>query len=273
MHCLALAGREILQPSRAGVEVTAPFALDLLGWKPSGKNKLGWPLVPNFADVDNAESMRIAAGVLDELAVDRGVPSAVPKDPGGPLEQAVCDHLGRSLPGRHPDRGWRVSRGTVITGFDQYAHLSEVHALVRANPGLRITIGMDYLIRPDVTVGLGGVATASGLPPLHAAISCKWTIRSDRVQNIRHECLQMIRHRRGRQPHLVTVTAEPLPSRLASIARGTGEVDAVYHIAYDALAASVAANANPDQADAWREVTGQRRVLSYELLIDTLASW
>ena len=38
--------------------------------------------------------------------------------------------------------------GTVITRFDQYAHLSEVHALVRANPGLRITIGTDYLIRP-----------------------------------------------------------------------------------------------------------------------------
>ena len=71
----------------------------------------------------------------------------------------------------------------------------------------------------------------------------------------------------------MTVTAEPLPSRLASIARGTGEVDAVYHIAYGALAASVTANANPDQANAWREVTGQRRVLSYELLIDTLASW
>jgi hypothetical protein len=48
------------------------------------------------------------------------------------------------------------------------------------------------------------------------------------VQNIRHECLQMIRHRRGRQPHPVTVTAEPLPSRLASIARGTGEVDDSY---------------------------------------------
>ena len=83
----------------------------------------------------------------------------------------------------------------------------------------------------------------------------------------------MIRHRRGRQPHLVTVTAEPLPTRLASIARGTGEVDAVYHIAYDALDASVTANANPEQADAWREVTGQRRVLSYELLVSTLASW
>jgi hypothetical protein len=69
------------------------------------------------------------------------------------------------------------------------------------------------------------------------------------------------------------VTAEPLPSRLASIARGTGEVDAVYHIAHDALAASVAEFANAEQAEAWREVTGQRRVLSYELLVSTLASW
>jgi hypothetical protein len=92
------------------------------------------------------------------------------------------------------------------------------------------------------------------------------------VQNIRHECLQMIRHRRGRQPHLVTVTAEPLPSRLASIARGTGEVDAVYHIAYDAMDASVAEHANAEQRDAWREVTRQRRVISYETLAETLAS-
>ena len=253
--------------------MTAPFASALLGWKPSSKNKLGWPLVPNFADVDNAESIRISAGVLDALAVEHEVNPAVPLAPGGPLEQAVCDDLGGELARRHADREWLVNRGTVISRFDQYAHLSEVDALVRANPELRITLGMDYLIRPDVTVGLGHVVTASGLPPLHAAISCKWTIRSDRVQNIRHECLQMIRHRRGRQPHLVTVTAEPLPSRLASIARGTGEVDAVYHIAFDAMATSVAANANPEQVDAWREVTGQRRVLSYQFLTATLAAW
>lgn len=252
--------------------MTAPFATSLVGWKSSGKNKLGWPLVPNCADVDSAESMRIAAGVLDVLGVTRGEASKVPKDPGGPLEQAVCDHLTAALAPTHPDRSWQVGRGTVITRFDQYAHLNEVDKLVRANPELRIMIGMDYLIRPDVTVALADVPTASALPPLHAAVSCKWTIRSDRVQNIRHECLQMIRHRRGRQPHLVTVTAEPLPSRLASIACGTGEVDAVYHIAFDALDASVAEYANPEQAEAWREVTGQRRVLSYELLVGTLAS-
>lgn len=131
--------------------MSAPFATGLLGWKPSSKNKLGWPLVPNFADVDNAESIRIAAGVLDALGVERVVDPAVPSAPGGPLEQAVCDHLAGELARRHAGREWLVGRGTVITRFDQYAHLSEVDALVRANPELRITVGMDYLIRPDVT--------------------------------------------------------------------------------------------------------------------------
>ena len=137
--------------------MTAPFATTLLGWKPSGKNKLGWTLVPNFADVDSAESMRIAAGVLDQLAVARDSVSDVPKDPGGPLEQAVCDHLGWVLQRMDPERGWRIERGAVITRFDQYAHLSEVDALVRANPQLRVTVGTDYLIRPDVTVSLARV--------------------------------------------------------------------------------------------------------------------
>jgi len=71
----------------------------------------------------------------------------------------------------------------------------------------------------------------------------------------------------------VTVTAEPLPSRLAPIARRTGEVDAVYYVVFDAFDASVNVNADSEQQDAWREVVGQRRLLSYELLVDTLASW
>jgi hypothetical protein len=77
--------------------MTATFATGLRGWKPSGKNKLGWTLVPNFADADDAESIRIAAGVLDALAVMREVNPEVPQAPGGPLEQAVCDHLGEEL--------------------------------------------------------------------------------------------------------------------------------------------------------------------------------
>jgi hypothetical protein len=259
--------------------VSATFATRLLGWKDSPKrdgkpkNKLGWTHVPNCADVDSAESLRLAAGMLDNLEISRGVLSDVPPNPGGPLEQLVATDLAGRLPLRAPERHWNVQRGRVVTSFAQYEHLSELDRLVRTSPELRVTIGQDYLIKPDVTVGLEDTSILGQRPFLHAAISCKWTIRSDRVQNIRHEFTQMIRHRRGRQPHLVTVTAEPLPTRLASIARGTGEVDAVYHIALEALAAAIDVDGNDEQIDAWNECIGQKRLLSYNDMMETIAAW
>ncbi|MGW5223980.1 NgoMIV family type II restriction endonuclease [Nocardia niigatensis] len=49
----------------------------------------------------------------------------------------------------------------------------------------------------------------------------------------------------------MAVTAEPLPTRLAATARGIGEVDAAYHIAYSDLADAVAAQGNQEQRAAW----------------------
>lgn len=253
--------------------MSAKFATKLLGWKPSSKNKLHWSMVPNCADVDSSMSLKLAAGMLDQLGVARDVASKVPRDPGGPLEQMVQRDLAQALPALDSARTWQVGRGVLISRFAQYEHLELIDELVRANPSLRVTIGRDYLIKPDVTIGLSDLEILGSNPFLHAAISCKWTIRSDRVQNIRHEFNQMIRHRRGRQPHLVTVTAEPLPTRLAAIARGTGEVDAVYHIAFEALGASVDEHGGDDQVQAWQEVVGQRRLLSYDDLSQTLARW
>ena len=56
-------------------------------------------------------------------------------------------------------------------------------------------------------------------------------MRSDRAQNSRTEALNLIRNRKGHLPHIVVVTGEPLPSRLASLALGTGDLDCVYHFA------------------------------------------
>jgi hypothetical protein len=50
----------------------------------------------------------------------------------------------------------------------------------------------------------------------------------------------MIKHRKGRVPHIVVITAEPLPSRLASIAGGMGQLDCVYHFALLELQNAVA---------------------------------
>ena len=255
------------------------FAPELLGWKPSAKNKLGWKWVPNSADVDNATSLRLAATILDQFGqanpnLTGTAPSAPPPaSPGRPLEQHVCDHLAAELPILDPNREWRVERGRSIVGYAQYQHLAGIDAVIERDPNLRVTLGTDYLITPDVLVGILGTPTFTEHPWLHAALACKWTIRSDRVQNIRHENGNMIRHRRGRLPHLDTVTAEPLPTRLASIARGTGEVDVTYHIAYDELAAAVAAEGNSGQQNAWDEVTGQGRLRDYRLLAESLVDW
>ena len=70
-----------------------------------------------------------------------------------------------------------------------------------------------------------------GKPILHASVSAKWTMRSDRAQNSRTEALNLIRNRKGHLPHIIVVTGEPLPSRLASLALGTGDLDCVYHFA------------------------------------------
>lgn len=211
--------------------------------------------------------------MLEALGIERDSDARPPSDPGPLMERLVRDDLASALPSLDSRRHWQFERGGLITKFAQYAHLRRVDELVRANAELRITIGLDYLIKPDVTVGIVDLDILGSDPFLHAAISCKWTIRSDRVQNIRHECNQMVRHRRGRQPHLVTVTAEPLPSRLASIARGTGEVDAVYHIAFEELNAAVGAVGNAEQHLAWEECVGQRRLLPYADLVKTLARW
>lgn len=79
---------------------------------------------------------------------------------------------------------------------------------------------------------------------VEAIISCKWTLRSDRAQNARSEALNIIRNRKGRAPHIVVVTGEPTPSRLASLALGTGDIDIVYHFALPELQKAVAASGN-----------------------------
>lgn len=68
---------------------------------------------------------------------------------------------------------------------------------MKNEPTLRVELGQDYMISPDVTVSFDHDGDSQA-PVLLAAISWKFSIRSDRVQNIRHESVGMIRHRRGR---------------------------------------------------------------------------
>lgn len=252
--------------------MSAPFATQLLGWK---KLKASGKPVPNSADSSSKTSKALAGKILEYLGVTSEIIlPGTPQSLGPALERLVHEDLEKSLPIIDSSRTWHVDHKKVIADFSQYAHLGNLRKVVAKNPVLSADLGLDYLIKPDVTVGI-----AQGPPPvgaslfLHAAISCKWTIRSDRVQNVRHEFLQMIRHRRGRLPHLVTVTAEPMPSRIAAIARGTGEVDAVYHIALDALQDAVRDVGSDQQKRDLSESIRQGRLRPYEELAYTLTTW
>lgn len=138
--------------------------------------------------------------------------------------------------------------------FAQYEHLAYLSALTAQNAQLSAALGNDYFVAPDVVVyrnlyeddeinngqyivndnvsRMADIRKANGGKPLlHASVSAKYTMRSDRAQNSRTEALNLIRNRKGHLPHIVVVTAEPMPNRLASLALGTGDIDCMYHFA------------------------------------------
>lgn len=138
--------------------------------------------------------------------------------------------------------------------FEQYEHLAYLSVLTAENAQLAAALGNDYLVAPDVVIyrdlyeddeinatqymiddSISCMAdirkSNGGKPLLHASVSAKYTMRSDRAQNSRTEALNLIRNRKGHLPHIVVVTAEPMPNRLASLALGTGDIDCVYHFA------------------------------------------
>jgi hypothetical protein len=229
------------------------------------------PDVVNIADTANAASKRVSvllAAVLCKRYGLAGLREAnAGDDPGASFESLVREYLERCLnllPSE--SKPWIIRIGGSITDYAQYHHLQELKDLSARYEELRIHLGAGYLIRPDVVVArsslgdpafgpdvIAGDATiaratflrsanstaAAALPLLHASVSCKWTLRSDRAQNARTEALNLIRNRKGRAPAITVVTAEPMPSRLASLADGTGDVDRVYHLALNELQIAV----------------------------------
>ncbi len=175
--------------------------------------------------------------------------------------------------------------GPGIARFEQYQHLADLQKIIAMNKEVKAALGGDYLVTPDIivarrpepdkTINAAGLlvdnlneagrytplrAVNTPLDTLHASISCKWTMRSDRAQNTRTEALNLIRNRKGKTPHIVAVTMEPMPTRLASIAMGTGDMDCIYHAALYELEEAAAESGNEDQADVLQTLVAGRRL-------------
>ncbi len=222
--------------------------------------------IPNNADGASASSVRLAKGVIDNIGLQLGTGKVAGQTAGRRFEAATMTFLHDAFallyhlrPGE-----WEFSLGGNIRDYEQYLHLSDVKRVVEQNEELRIIFG-DYIVTPDIVICrkpvtdsrinendniLNEDAVATHTPLrltnsqariLHASVSCKWTIRSDRSQNARTEGLNLIRNRKGKTPHIVVVTGEPLPGRIASLAYGTGDIDCIYHFALRELKDSVSA--------------------------------
>lgn len=224
--------------------------------------------VPSNADSSSKLSINIARGIAGLLMAEVHE-KAVGQTSGAKFEQINMDFLSDTflyLQNLRPGK-WHIAksgnRNAIKTSsFSQYEHLEYLNQLTRNDARLAASMGNDYMVAPDVVIyreperddviNSNAVIVDDtvchltdmreengGLPILHASISAKWTMRSDRAQNSRTEALGLIRNRKGHLPHIVVVTGEPMPARLASLALGTGDIDCVYHFALYELIKSV----------------------------------
>lgn len=221
--------------------------------------------IPSNSDKENNTSVGIALGLAEAVGVSPERKRLTGSAAGAEFERRTADFLDATFPrlGHLRPGVWRIKAGAAISQFEQYSHLDALEQAAKGNAELAAALGSDYTIKPDIIITreaepdqrvnridpfvdsetarftpLRGQNTDLGI--LHASVSCKWTIRSDRTQNSRAEALNLLRNRKGRAPHIAVVTAEPLPSRLASIAIGTGDIDCTYHVALHELQEVVA---------------------------------
>ena len=232
--------------------------------------------VASNADKSQRLSCEVALRVARKLGAAEGVRKLDGQSAGRNFEAAVSAFVSATVPALSMLRPghWEIlnvgssRQGQFLAQFEPYRHLRELTESIEQNPALATVLGNSYDISPDVLVLrkpvppqvltesgiiIDGAASYSPLvsrhsqaPIVHAVISCKWTLRSDRAQNARSEALNLIRNRKGRTPHIVVVTGEPMPSRLASLALGTGDIDTMYHFALSELVEATRASRNAE---------------------------
>jgi hypothetical protein len=244
----------------------------------------------NIADGDSASSVAIANRLIAMLGYPTASKAPKGQTAGAKFGTITCEYLERCFghlrhlrPGRFEFSAAQPEDG--ILRYDQYAHLKTLSQFIKKHKELRSTLGGEYLIKPDIVVlkypftdaeinegelllldgDCAGThsparASATDAATLHASVSCKWTMRSDRAQNVRTEALNLIRNRKGQSPRIVAVTAEPLPSRLVSIAIGTGDIDCTYHFALHELRAALEDLALVDQLELLDDLVVGRRL-------------
>ena len=247
--------------------------------------------VASNADGSQKTSIAVALCVAQDLAAQTVPKKLDGQRAGKQFEQAVEEFLAESFPLFHSLRpgSWTIknvggSRSEYqISKYEPYSHLADLARAIENDRTLASVLGNSYEISPDILLlrnpepdetinhdhelvdadsGQYAVIRRANQerPIVHAIVSCKWTLRSDRAQNARSEALNVIRNRKGRTPHIAVVTGEPTPSRLASLALGTGDIDTVYHFALPELIKAVDKTENDEAISMLRTLVAGKRL-------------
>jgi len=184
---------------------------------------------PNSADSGNKASIKIAWGIVRRLGCSINYEGVQEQTAGDLFEEITRNFLERAFSLLHHLRPgkWHYSTAqTAISGFVPYDHLAHLDDLIKKYPDLKSALRGDYIVKPDIIITRAPIpddeinrplelvtpknqyARLTPLresnhpkirPILHASISCKWTIRSDRAQNTRTEALNL--SKRAPPPH------------------------------------------------------------------------
>lgn len=233
---------------------------------------------PNFADESNSASRKIAWGILCRLdAADASQPRSR-QIYGSRFEIITATLVEESLQQlQHARPGyWSYVTRLLSPHSDQSKHIKNSERTANSPNAFPLELESDdeYVLTPDIIVGrkpisgeenishgmmvVDDVHFARPTPPsathyayqhLHASISCRWKIHCNPSHRSYILASNRVRNGIGRFPHIAVVTAEPLPTRIAVIALGTGDVDCVYHFALHEMLAAIEEIDNEDQMD------------------------
>ncbi len=273
------------------IEVTAPFAAGLCGYRANGN--------PSTSDNGDAGSIGWGHALFQALGVAEDSPEIA--SVGNVMESAAATHLASLRPDlivrqsraalefeqyRHLDvfrrftrnyRGPKDVMDSVVQSLSSFSSASETEKIAARLIAAQIAATEDHdlvvqlidtmpeesMLKIDITVG--------GLNPerLLVALSSKWSLRTDRAQDCVSQGSKLVSTRRGHMPHYAVLTMEPRPAMLKLIAYGSGSVDCVYHAALPELREAAATLEAERGQKSWPQRTllermvAQGRVRSY----------
>lgn len=242
--------------------------------------------IPSHADRRNKTSVQIAERMLDILQMALNPLPPADQTARREFVSVTRDYLEATLHqvAASPARQWLSSiRGDRVV-FSCGRDLLRLEKVLAEHPQTADALG-EYAVTPDLLIGYK-VAPPQGLSPraridgsdaafgtsdqqktrtasgpvLRASISCNWRLCRAGPQGITGAGLNLVRSRTGRVPYIAVVTAEPLPTRIASIALGTGDLDCVYHFALPEMQGAIEEIDNQDQKDMLETLVQGRRL-------------